>query len=397
MTSADAWRANVRRMYAWRALTMMHFFAGSLVPFFTEWGGLTLSQLFLLQGWFFLWIFLLEVPTGAVADKYGRKTSLILASACLVTATAIYATGAGLVRFLIAEVIWAASAALASGADEAMVYDSLKAAGDEKDSKRALSRLATFDIGAIAVAAPLGSLMADRWGLRAPTFAMLAPFSLGLLAAFALREPPTGEAPEAKPGYREVLSRGVRYFRGHKALRALAFDSVTVWMLCFMTIWLFQPRLKELGVGVAAYGFVTAAMTLAQIAILNSGGRVERFFGGTRRYLVWSAVIPGLAFLALPFARHPLAAAALFVLITGFGLSRSVVISNYLNKHIDGPMRATVLSMVGMSRQLTGVVVLPLTGLLTKVSLGATFSVLGVLILICVWASSVEESHLADA
>lgn len=397
MTSAAAWRGNVRRMYLWRALTMLHFFAGALVPFFTEWGGLTLPQLFLLQGWFFLWIFLLEVPTGAVADKYGRKASLICANACLVTATAIYATGKGLPRFLLAEVIWAASAALASGADEAMVYDSLKAAGDDKDSKKALSRLASFDIGAIAVAAPIGSLMADRWGLRAPMAAMLVPFSIGLAAAFTLLEPPTGEAPEAKPGYREVLARGVRYFRGHKALRALAFDSVTVWMLSFMTVWLFQPRLKELGVGVAAYGFVTAAMTLSQIAILNLGERVERLFGGTRRYLVWSAVIPAFSFLLLPFARHPLAASGLFVLIAGFGLSRSVVISNYLNKHIDGPMRATVLSMVGMSRQLTGVVVLPLTGLLTKYSLPVTFVVLGVLILACVAASSVEESHLADA
>ena len=239
--------------------------------------------------------------------------------------------------------------------------------------------------------------MADRWGLRAPMTAMLVPFSLGLAAAFTLLEPPTGEAPEAKPGYREVLVRGVRYFRGHKALRALAFDSVTVWMLSFMTVWLFQPRLKELGVGVAAYGFVTAAMTLSQIAVLNLGERVERFFGGTRRYLVWSAVIPALAFLALPFARNPLAASGLFVLIAGFGLSRSVVISNYLNKHIDGPMRATVLSMVGMSRQLTGVVALPLTGLLTKYSLSATFVVLGVLILACVFLSSVEESHLSDA
>ncbi|UPT73666.1 MAG: MFS transporter [Elusimicrobiota bacterium] len=397
MTSPGVWRANVRRMYVWRALTMMHFFAGALVPFFTDWGGLTLPQLFLLQGWFFLWIFLLEVPTGAVADKYGRKTSIVCATACLIAATALYATGKGLARFLLAELIWAASAALASGADEAMVYDSLKAAGDEKESKKALSRLATFDIGAIALAAPLGSLMAAGWGLRAPMFAMLFPFSLGLLAALTLKEPPTGEAPEAKPGYSEVLTRGVRYFRGHKALRALAFDSVTIWMLSFMTVWLFQPRLKELGVGVAAYGFVTAAMTLSQIAVLNLGDRVEKFFGGTRRYLVWSAVIPGLAFLLLPFARHPLAASGLFVLIAGFGLSRSVVISNYMNKHIDGPMRATVLSMVGMSRQLTGIVVLPLTGLLTKASLGATFAVLGALILGCAWASSVEEAHLSDA
>lgn len=386
------WRLNVRKMYAWRALTMLHFFAGALVPFFTDWGGLTLPQLFLLQAWFFLWISLLEIPTGAVSDWLGRKASLICATVCLIAATWIYATGKGMPRFLFAEFIWAAAAAFASGSDEAMVYDSLKAAGDEKDSKRSLGLLAMFDVGAIAVAAPIGSLIADRWGLRAPLFAMLIPFSLGLLVALLLDEPPSNE--EVRRGYFETLTRGVKYFASHKALRALAFDSVTVWMLSFMTVWLFQPRLRELGVGVAVYGFVTAAMTLTQILLLDNAERVEAFFGGTRRYLRWSAIIPGLAFLALPFAGNPWAASALFVLVTAFGLSRSVVISNYMNKHVDSARRATVLSSVGMMRQLTGVVVLPCVGLLTKLSLGWTFAALGAAVLACAALSSVEEAHL---
>ena len=393
MTTAEVWRGNVRRMYLWRALTHMHFFAGVLVPFFTDWGGLTLPQMFLLQAWFFLWIFLLEVPTGAVADKFGRKASIVSASACLLLATAIYATGKGLPRYLFAEFIWAASGALASGADEAMVYDSLKAAGDEGRSKRALSLLSSYDIGAIAFAAPVGSLIAARWGLEVTLYAMLVPFLLGLILSLTLREPPTGEE-GAKPGYREVLTRGVRYFASHKPLRALAFDSVTIWMLSFMTIWLFQPRLKELGLGVAAYGFVTAAMTLSQIAVMGNSERAERLFGGTRRYLVWSAVIPGLAFLALPFATNPWAACALFVVIPAFGMSRSVLISNYMNKHIGSAQRATVLSTVGMGRQLMGIVVLPVVGLLTKSSLPWTFAALGAAILACAWASSVEEEHL---
>lgn len=393
MSSPEAWRRNVRRMYLWRALTHMHFFAGVLVPFFTDWGGLTLPQMFLLQAWYFLWIFLLEVPTGAVADKFGRKASVICAGVCLIAATALYASGRGMPLYLFAEFIWAASSALASGADEAMVYDSLKASGDEGRSKRALSLLSSFDIGAIAVAAPLGSLMAARWGLRAPLFAMLIPFSAALALSLSFREPPTGED-GPKPGYREVLTRGVRFFASHKPLRALAFDSVTIWMLSFMVIWLYQPRLQELGIGVGVFGFVTAALTLTQIAVMSNAERLERFFGGARRYLIWSAVLPGLAFLALPFAANPWAACGLFVVIPAFGMSRSVLISNYMNKHIPGPQRATVLSTVGMGRQLMGVVVLPAVGLLTKVSLPWTFTALGAAILACAWASSVEEAHL---
>lgn len=371
----------------------MHFFGGVLVAFFTDWGGMTLPQMFVLQAWFLLWIFLLEVPTGAVADRYGRKASLVGASACLLIATAIYASGKGLPRFFLAEVFWAASAALTSGADEAMVYDSLKACGEESRSKKALSMLASFNIGAIAFAAPVGSLIAARWGLRATIFAMLVPFFLALLLSLTLREPPSEEE-DAKPGYREVLTRGVKYFASHKPLRALAFDSVTIWTLSFMAIWLFQPRLKELGVGLAVFGFVTAAMTISQILLQSNTERVESFFGGTRRYLALSAVIPGIAFLLLPFAADPWAASALFVLIPAFGMSRSVLISNHMHKHIGGAQRATVLSSVGMGRNFMGMLVLPAVGLLTKVSLGVTFAVLGIAILACAWASSVEEAHL---
>lgn len=380
-------------MYGWRALMHMHFFAGVLVPFFTEYGGLTLPQMFLLQAWFLLCILLLEVPTGAVADKFGRKASLVSSSVCLITATAIYATGTGLPRFFLAETIWAASAALTSGADSAMVYDSLKSCGEESRSKKALATLSSFNVGAIALAAPIGSLIASRWGLKATIVAMLIPFCLALLLSLTLKEPPSEEE-GAKPSYREVLERGVRYFASHKPLRALAFDSVTIEVLSFMTIWLFQPRLKELGVGVAAFGFVVSAMTLSQIAILSAPDRVERFFGGTRRYLVWSAVIPGLAYLTLPFATNAWAACALLIVIPAFGLSRGTVIANYMNKHIGSAQRATVLSTVGMGRQLTGVVVLPVVGLLTKVSLSWTFTALGVAALACAWASSVEEAHL---
>ncbi|MEK7234092.1 MAG: MFS transporter [Elusimicrobiota bacterium] len=394
MISKDVWRGNVRRMYIWSALVRMHFFAGVLVPFFTDWGGLTLSQLFLLQAWYFLCIFLLEVPTGAVADRWGRKASLICANACLLTATAIYSTGKGLPRYLLAEIFWAASGALISGADEAMIYDSLKAADDESRSKKTLSRLASCEIAAIAFAAPIGSLIAVRWGLNAPMLAMLVPSSIGMLVCLSLKEPPTGEE-DAKPGYREVLTRGVRYFASHKPLRALAFDSVTIWMLSFMTIWLFQPRLRELGVGIGVYGFIAAAMTLSQIAIMSGIERIEIFFGGARRYLIWSAVIPGLAFLLLPFATNPWAACALFIAIPAFGLSRSVLISNYMNNHISSAKRATVLSTVGMGRQLMGIIVLPTVGLLTKLSLDWTFAALGAAILACAWVSSVEEAHLS--
>jgi MFS family permease len=394
-SDAAGWRANVRRVYAWKVLTSLHFFAGVLIPFFTQWGGITLQQVLWIQTWFMLWIVALEIPTGAFADRFGRRASLLSATFCLIAAVAYYVTHRGLAHFLVAEFLWACASAFASGADEALAYDSLKAADAEGASKKALARLGTAQILAIAVAAPVGSLVAARWGLRAPLALGLIPFFIAIPVALSLREAPRGKT-ETRPGYWATLTGGARYFAAHPVLRALAFDGVTIWALSFMTIWLYQPRLQELGVPLVYFGFVTAGATLFQTAVLLNVSAFERFFGGPRRYLLWSAVIPGACYFALAAARNPWLAAPLIMLITGFGMSRSILINNYMHKHVDSSRRATVLSAAGMAQQLFTAAVYPIVGWAAERSLTWAFAGLGLAVLSCAAASSVEEAHLKD-
>ena len=388
------WRANVRRVYAWKVLTNLHFFAGVMIPFFTDWGGITLQQVMWLQSWFMLCIVVLEVPTGAFADRHGRRASLLCSSLFLLAAIAYYATHRGLAHFIVAESLWACAAAFSSSADEALVYDSLKAAGETGSSKAALARLGTAYITAIAVAAPIGSLVAARWGLAAPIKLMLIPFALALPVAWSLREPPREN--EQRRGYWETLTRGGRYFIGHKVLRALAFDSVTVWCFSFMIIWLYQPRLKELGTPLVYFGLVTAGMTLFQAFLLMRIGDAERLCGGPRRFLFVSAIIPGLGYLALALAPTLWLAAPLFILIAAFGMSRSTILNNYMHKHVDGSRRATVMSSVGMTRQLLMAAAYPAVGWAAQRSLSWTFAGLGTAILVSAAASSVQEADLLD-
>lgn len=391
MTPAQA-RANVSRMYGWQFLTGLHFFAGVLIPFFTDWGGITFTQVMWLQTWFVFWIFVLEVPTGAVADYLGRKASLLCSAVCLIAAVLYYASFKGMGHFLFAEFLWAAALAFSSGADESMVYDSLKSAGLEDEAKAALGRLGSFNIGAIAVAAPLGSLMAARWGMTAPLLAGAIPFTVALAVAATLREPP-GEVEERKR-YWDVLTRGVRYFAGHAPLRRLAWEGVSVWVFSFMSIWLYQPRLRELGFPLAWLGFVATGGTLLQVLILSDLERVERLCGGPRRYLLLSSLVPALCFLALVFAPSPLWAIPFFILIPGVGLSRLSAVSVHMNRHVGSSMRATVLSSVGMSRQLLTGLVYPLVGWGATRSIPLTFAALGLAALACALLSPLRDSDL---
>lgn len=392
---SSPFEANIPRMYAMKFLLSMHFIGGVLVPFFTDWGGITFTQVMLLQSWFVFCIFALEIPTGAVADFFGRKASLLCGAAATTAAALVYVSKPDFLVFMLAESIWALGGALISGADQALVYDSLKSCGREKQSKRVLGRFGSFMLLGIMVAAPIGGLLADRFGLRAPFLCMTIPMAAAFFLGWTLREPPAAKKSETRR-YWETMLDGVRYFRGHRILRVLAFDLISVYIAAFMMIWLFQPFLKELGVGIAYFGVVMSLCTGAQLGVMNSFDRLERLAGGRRRFLFVSAIVPGLAFLGLSLTKDPFAATALIVAVTGFGLPRATLISNYMNKHISSHNRATVLSTVSMLRQLTGALVYPVVGVLTQWSLRGSLAVLGSAVLVCAVVSRVEEGHLTD-
>jgi fucose permease len=89
----------------------MHLMSAVIIPFFREWGRLSFVQIFALQTWFMLMCFLMEVPTGAVADRFGRKVSVALGSFLLAAASILYGTLPHLAVFVAAEALFAVAIA----------------------------------------------------------------------------------------------------------------------------------------------------------------------------------------------------------------------------------------------------------------------------------------------
>lgn len=114
----------------------LFFVSGVLIPFFTQWGGISMFQVQFLQSWFMFWNFILEVPTGVVADYFGRKKSVILGLIFYGIGVLIYGFIPSFYMFLVCEFILALGVALMSGADKALFFDSLKDIGEEKECKK---------------------------------------------------------------------------------------------------------------------------------------------------------------------------------------------------------------------------------------------------------------------
>ncbi|MBD3279081.1 MAG: hypothetical protein GF390_00010 [Candidatus Pacebacteria bacterium] len=102
-TSHQVLTDKIYRYYLFVFLKNLSFFAAVTVPFFMDWGGLAFWQISLTQSWFSFWLFVLEIPTGAVADYLGRKHSIALGALVVAVAALIYGSIPNFYVFLMAE------------------------------------------------------------------------------------------------------------------------------------------------------------------------------------------------------------------------------------------------------------------------------------------------------
>ena len=221
-------------------------------------------------------------------------------------------------------------------------------------------------------------------------------FSSFYLIALTFKEPKIKNNKDKKTKYIETLKSGIIYFKEHKILKILAFDLVSISALVFFIIWMYQPLLGKLGVPIIYFGLVHALMSGIQIPIMNSFDRLEKLFGSKSRFLLFSALLPGICFILLGINTNITLVIIFISLTAGFGISRGVLFRNYMNKYIESHNRATVNSTISMLYGFLTAILYPLVGIMVEWSLNYSFIIIGTLTIICALFSKVEEEHLID-
>jgi MFS family permease len=134
---------NVRLFIAFRICFNARFYYPVFAILFLDFG-LTLDQFALLNAAWAATIVLMEVPSGALADTIGRRKLLIVAGILMVIEMALLCfVPLGNVSllfgvFIVNRFLSGIAEAAASGADEAIAYDSLKQEGNAGDWPRVI-------------------------------------------------------------------------------------------------------------------------------------------------------------------------------------------------------------------------------------------------------------------
>lgn len=285
--SADrnVYRLYIIKLSKWLMLTMPILFL------FYKDNGLAAQELFILKAAYSFAIVVLEVPSGYLGDVWGRKNTLILGSILGFLGFALYCVATGFWTFLACELILGAGQSFISGSDSALLYDSLKAAGKDREYTKAEGRMISAGNFAEAIAAPLGVLIAMA-SLRTPFFFQAAIAFAAVPAALTLVEPERGK-PKGHTSFKQILEIVRFSLSDHKPLRAAILYSSLMGTATLAMAWFVQPYFAYLALPLGMYGILIPLLNLATGAVSMQAWRVEERMGPNGTMILIAAGISG--------------------------------------------------------------------------------------------------------
>ena len=365
------YRRNIPLFIAFRVLFNARWYYPVMAVLFLDLG-LSVEQYALLNVAWAAAIVGLEVPSGALADRFGRRRMVVLSACLMVLEMLVFAFAPRgnpsllFAFFLVNRILSGAAEAAASGADEALAYDSLPPDGREKAWPRVLSRVMRWQSAGFFVAMLLGAAAYDAafvqrlidalrlpWHVTPqvtagfPIYLTLGNALLALAVALCLREPAVETAAAPDSAWAGIFTAGRWILATPAVLGVIAigfsFDSILRVFLGFASsyyrvIGLPDATFGLIGSGFALIGFLVPALARRMV----DGWPMRRNFA-----VVAILVFAGFCGCAAVWPIYGL----LWMVPVGMAMSLTqFFVSHYLNLLVtDSSRRATILSFRGVA------------------------------------------------
>lgn len=365
---------NLRLLYAYWFLREFQLWIPVWIVFLTIEQGFSLTAITSAEGLFLVGVVVLEVPTGAVADKWGRSRSMALGAFFLGISVLVFAFTTSFAILLASFMLWSVASTLMSGADMALLFDTLKAGGRESEYERVAGRGAALNWSGVGVATLLGGPVAALFDIRFTIFLGAATCLVTGLIALALWEPPHARGDKPAEPYLRSIRGAFQEVSATADLRAVILLAGVTMAALHGVQYLVQPFLvdRQIEVGV---GF-----SLLQVPLFGAGMLGALFAARvagqnrTRRALFAVPLIGAAGCLTLALTPG-MGAYAAFPVVVLVGSMLQPLSTGYVNRRVGSERRATILSMQGMVMSLVMAAMVPALGLFTDTwGLGVAFS-----------------------
>ena len=373
--------ANLTKLYVLRGLAFAWFPIPTIVLFYESYG-LNIEQIVWLKTILSLSVLLLEVPSGYLADLWGRKACLVVGSGVWIGSWLIYCTGTSFTEFAIAEVLAGVAGSLISGANTALGYDTLLQLGRETYYQVWEGRLVAIAGISEAICGIIGAAIASI-NLVYPFYLQTVCLIIYFCLALTLVEPESHE-PVAKTQQLEQLKNIIVDVAKRPRLRWLILLSGTFSSASFLIVWLSQDYLKQLNIPIQAFGWAWAIFHLGMSLASVNAHRVAGSLG-IKKAIFALVFVLAISYVCLGNIDRVYGIIFVMSIYMVRGLC-SPIILNAINRQISSSVRATILSLNSLVFRIAFTIVAPVIGAIaTRYSLATGLTVAGCWFLISGW------------
>lgn len=328
--------------------------------------GLSYIEINLVNVAFFAIITVCEVPTGAIADVFGRKKSFVIACLLNCLGLLVYAYSSSFSQFILAESIIAVGSTFASGAFQAWLVDKLDYQNHDGTLDTVFAKEQQLSSVICIIGAMAGSFLADRndswpWLASAGVMFLAAMISEALMK----EEYRAHSRVSVKDGWQRMnvtIRSSFRFCISHQAVRTL------LWMSLLQLFAVQAPNMQW------SLFFRPQVANMTQLGLIASGISIATYVGSKavkgmvqrtpnkKWALVCTQIIIGVSLLLTGCSSWFPVALTMFMCHEVFRGIYSPIKSAYLNELIPANERATLLSFESMIAHLGGVIGLVASG-----------------------------------
>jgi len=372
-----ALRYNILKMYLLKAVLWFMVAMPIIVLFFQE-HGLTLTEVMLLQAIYSLSVALFEIPSGYIADIFGRKQTIVFSTIFSFIGFLVFSFYGGFYAFALAQVLIGIGGSLMSGSDSAIIYDTLL----ETKSKTSYTKIEgrNYAIGNFSEAAAgiLGGFLAVG-SLYLPVYVQTSILFFSIPIALTLVEPTIHEENKLDRSFRAIMEVVKFSLVDNTRLRWLIIYSSAMGVATLSMAWFAQPFFKEVGVPLAYFGILWAGLNFsAGLTSFNAHHFDKK--ENNHKMLIYLSLVMITSFILLGFNSSMFG--LFFILI--IYLLRGIVtpiLRNAINENTTSNKRATVLSIRSFIIRISFAICAPILGYIAEnYSLANSFYVLALVV-----------------
>ena len=348
---------NILKMYLLKGVTWFMVAMPIIVIFFQE-NDLSTTEIMILQAVYSLTIAILEIPSGFFADSYGRKNSILISTFFSFIGYIILSTYSGFNDYLIAEILLGIGGSLISGADSAIIYDTLIELDDEDSYTKIEGKNYAIGNFSEAIAGILGGFLALS-SIYLPVYIQTFVIMLSIPIAFSLVEPK--RTFKIATSLKSILNIVEDTFIHNKKLKWYIIYSSAMGMTTLSVAWFVQPFLSTIDMPLTYFGVIWAGLNI--MAGLTS---YYSYIFNNSKLLIYISIYMSISLICLGFN---ISLFGLFFIALVY-LFRGIItphLRNLININTTSERRATVLSLRSFMIRLSFALTAPFLGYITDI------------------------------